>query len=302
MLEHLYFLKEYKNIKYLQTYSYKDKLLSKNLNIIWQSAGNQKQICFLTKRNFSSVGTSETARERSFHEWLAGLIDGDGCFLISKEGYPSLEITLNLADEKPLMQIKQQFGGSVKLRSGSKSIRYRLHNKPGLVNLINSINGEIRNTIRITQLKNICTLLNIKYLETKPLTINNSWIMGFFDSDGCITGNLTKENPNISINIANKYIENLDIIIPVLKGNIYFSKHGYGHYVWSIQSKQDINNFLNYAKLNPSRTTKIKRLTMIKEFYRLRECNANKADISTQTYKAWLNFIKIWKDHDTVQV
>ncbi len=29
-----------------------------------------------------------------FNEWLAGLIDGDGCFLLSKKGYASLEIVM----------------------------------------------------------------------------------------------------------------------------------------------------------------------------------------------------------------
>ena len=43
------------------------------------------------------VGTSETTRvttygkkETRFNQWLAGLIDGDGCFLVSKAGYSSL--------------------------------------------------------------------------------------------------------------------------------------------------------------------------------------------------------------------
>jgi hypothetical protein len=30
-----------------------------------------------------------------FKQWLAGLIDGNGCFLLSKKGYASLEITMS---------------------------------------------------------------------------------------------------------------------------------------------------------------------------------------------------------------
>jgi ubiquinol-cytochrome c reductase cytochrome b subunit len=66
-----------------------------------------------------------------FNEWLAGLIDGDGSFLLSKKGYASLEITKDLRDKKALFLIKQKYGGSVKLRSGSKSKRYRLHSREG---------------------------------------------------------------------------------------------------------------------------------------------------------------------------
>jgi hypothetical protein len=49
-----------------------------------------------------------------FKEWLAGLIDGDGCFLLSKKGYASLEITMDLRDKKALFIIKQKYGGSIK--------------------------------------------------------------------------------------------------------------------------------------------------------------------------------------------
>lgn len=48
--------------------------------------------------------------EERFYEWLAGIIDGDGCFLLSKKGYASLEITTQLRDKKCLYLIKQKFG------------------------------------------------------------------------------------------------------------------------------------------------------------------------------------------------
>ena len=38
-------------------------------------------------------------------QWLAGLIDGDGCFSISKKGYACLEITVSLIDENVVQQI-----------------------------------------------------------------------------------------------------------------------------------------------------------------------------------------------------
>jgi hypothetical protein len=38
---------------------------------------------------------------------------------------------MDIRDERCLNIIKQFYGGSVKLRSGSKSKRYRLHHKEG---------------------------------------------------------------------------------------------------------------------------------------------------------------------------
>ena len=42
-----------------------------------------------------------------FNEWLSGIIDGDGYFSMSKKGYVSLEITLQLRDRRVLYLIKQ---------------------------------------------------------------------------------------------------------------------------------------------------------------------------------------------------
>jgi ubiquinol-cytochrome c reductase cytochrome b subunit len=78
-------------------------------------------------------------------------------------------------DEHTLMYIKHKLCcGSVKLRSGSNTFRYRLHHKEGLVNLINRINGNIRNSKRIPQLIKVCSKLNIPYVAPYTLTINNA--------------------------------------------------------------------------------------------------------------------------------
>lgn len=80
----------------------------------------------------------------------------DVCFLLSKKEYASLEIVTQLRDKKCLYLIKQKFGGAVKLHSGDNYLRYRLHHKAGLLNLIDKINGLLQNPIRILQLGKIC--------------------------------------------------------------------------------------------------------------------------------------------------
>ena len=94
-------------------------------------------------------------RER-FNEWLGGLIVGDGCFLLSKKKYASLEIVVELRGKHGLYQIKQAFGGAVQLRAGDKRLRYRLHNRSGLLALIAVVNGHIRNPVRLSQLNKVC--------------------------------------------------------------------------------------------------------------------------------------------------
>jgi len=104
---------------------------------------------------------------------LAGVIDGDGCFLLSKKGYASLEITIQLRDIRCLSIIKQKYGGFLKVRANKNHLRYRLHNKIGLSNLITDVNGLIRNPIRLLQLGKICDKYEIILKQPKNLIYYN---------------------------------------------------------------------------------------------------------------------------------
>lgn len=66
-----------------------------------------------------------------------------------------------------------KFGGSVKVRANQNHIRYRLHHKSGLLNLITSVNGLIRNPIRMIQLAKICEKYEIPFLYPEALVYHN---------------------------------------------------------------------------------------------------------------------------------
>ena len=130
----------------------------------------------LSKRLSMWVGISEAIRlfstkkdiklsDIKFSQWLAGVIDGDGCFQLSKKGYASLEIVMETRDKHCLYLIKQKFGGSVKVKSNVNWLRYRLHHKEGLIFLVDKVNGFLRNPSRILQLGKICEKYNI---QVKP--------------------------------------------------------------------------------------------------------------------------------------
>lgn len=248
--------------------------------------------------------SSETTRKilnnsinKKFNQWLAGLIDGDGYFGIVSKKYVSLEILVALEDEIALKEIQNKFGGSIKLRSGVKAIRYRLLNKTGIIKLINAVNGNIRNTKRLVQFNKVCILLGIDFIYPIKLTKDNSWFVGFFDADGTINYSFKNNHPQLTISVTNKYLQDVQEYKNILGGNIYFDKSQNGYYKWSIQSKDIVLNFINdYIKINPSRTLKINKLYLSKEFYNLKELKAyNKSSDSIQ-YKAWLNFENKWKN------
>ncbi len=77
-------------------------------------------------------------------------------------------------DETALQFIKTRLGGSVKARAGVKAFRYRLHNRPGMINLIHRINGNIRNSKRVVQLKKMCSVLGVVYIKPVVLTLDNA--------------------------------------------------------------------------------------------------------------------------------
>jgi intein/homing endonuclease len=120
------------------------------------------------------------------YDWLAGLIDGDGCFLISGKGYASLEITVSSLDLAMLQKLQMEYGGGLKSRAGSQSVRYRLHHKPGLLKLIKDVKGRIRNSVRQDQLRRICELYNLTFISPGPYSWNSGYASGLFDSDGTI--------------------------------------------------------------------------------------------------------------------
>ena len=74
--------------------------------------GISEAICILYFKTFSTEAVyysifsvpilmkTDLQNPYQFQEWLAGLIDADGCFLLSKKGYAALEITMDIRDKK----------------------------------------------------------------------------------------------------------------------------------------------------------------------------------------------------------
>ena len=255
-----------------------------------QSAGNQRRIIC------SQVGTSETTRAATkphtnqFCEWLAGIIDGDGSLLVSKQGYTSLEITMGLEDLALLRFIQDKLGGSIKMRSGAKAYRYRLHHREGMKTLIHCINGNIRHSSRLLQLHRVCQQLNIPVLE--PVILNNSshWFAGFFDADGTINYN-TNTN-QLSVRVCNKLLQDVQYYKQVFGGYIYFDSSQNGYYQWSLQNREDILKMTYYFK-GKCRSHKSKRFFLVDLYYSLRDLRAFNAE--SIHHKAFKSFLKKWQ-------
>ena len=263
-------------------------------NVFNSLVGTSEAICLLNKRSIHNL--SNSSRDLKFKQWLAGLIDGDGCFTLSKKGYAGLEITMDIRDERALQIIKNVYGGSLKLRSNANALRYRLHHKEGLLNIINDINGLIRNPIRLVQLNNVCLKYDITLNWPEKLTHNNGWLSGFFDADGTIT--INKTNWQLSISIGQKTTELLNPLIELYGGNVYIDKGSSESFKWYITKKEDILKLIEYFKEYPPRSAKINRLHLVPKFYELKSIKAHKATFDTLLAKSWDIFIKKWMNYE----
>ncbi|RCH79462.1 hypothetical protein CU097_002332, partial [Rhizopus azygosporus] len=214
-----------------------------------------------TVRMFSTIMTSHEKSDLKIRQWIAGIIDGDGSFSISKLGYVSLEVVIELRDEACLYKLKHRYGGSVKATSHAKALRFRLHHKTGIQAVINDLNGLLYNPVRIQQFQ--------KYIS--------AYMSGLFDSDGSINLNITSQQ--VFITITQKSPELLYIIASVYGGKVYSCNTTYK---WTVSRKSEVLSLINdYFHWNGCVSAKNKRFGIVKEFYRLSSEGATKATIDS---------------------
>lgn len=251
-------------------------------------------------RNIStSIDTSSLDNKNTdsddlpFKQWLAGLIDGDGYFLLTKNGYNSCEITMDARDKKVLYLIQHRYGGSVKQISNAYAFKYKLRNRTGLIALINDVNGLIRNPTRLLQMNKLCEKFNIELKYANNLTFNDGWLSGFIDSDGSVYFSESSGQVFISISQKNKYL--LEPLIHIYGGRVDISSPKTEAFKYVIYRKAELFNLIeNYFSKYPLRTEKMKRVNLIKQFYLVRLSNKNDDVVKLNE---WINFKDKWEKY-----
>lgn len=225
--------------------------------------------------------------------WLAGLIDGDGYLSFSKKGYAALEITIESRDQRCLHEVKNFFGGAIQPGKG-KWYRYRVHNKAGLLHVINAVNGRLRNPIRVLQLAKICEAYKIQLLETPKLTYDNSWLAGIMDSDGSIYLNKSSVQIYITVSQKNKLI--LDMLQDLYGGKVYANGKT-ENFKWVVSRKQEVLNLLDYFKKHPLMSKKMVRVNLIEDVYAGFKNSWHTKLESSLEGKQWSYLMVKWTDY-----
>lgn len=258
------------------------------------------------------VGTSETVRmfstclsknehtkgnddtDLKVRQWIAGVIDGDGNFYISKKGYVELSVVMEPRDIACLYKIKQRYGGSVKATSHAKAVRFRLHHMAGIQQVIKDVNGLIQNPVRYLQLSKICNIYNIDVIPSVKLEYNSAYLSGLFDSDGSVYYN--KQSMQVFITVTQKGRELLDILVPVYGGVVRSSNKNATAFKWTVSKKMDVLNLIdNYFHWNNCVSAKNKKFGLVKHFYYLSSIGALKAPEDSVLGRSFISFVKRWE-------
>ncbi len=218
--------------------------------------------------------------------WLAGLIDGDGSFLVSKSGYTSCEITLHENEVETAEFIREIFGGSVQARKGVKAVRWRLHRTDCMIDLAKCIVGRLQINDKQIQLDNVLTNLNLHILKHNEITDgkaalavsrctisnDNSWLSGFFDSEGTVNCNQTSYQ--LSISISQKDPTLLYIIKHALGIGYVYPDRNSNTYKYYVTSRTDLLLMLEYFDKFTSRVKpKVRNLDTLKRLIEYKRLN-----------------------------
>lgn len=195
-----------------------------------------------------------------------------------------------------LQEIKQKIAGSVKARAGMKAVRLRVGWRSSLQNLVERINGYLRNSVPWLLYVSLCEHLAFQPQKASDLTWLSAYTAGLFNADGSISISVAKpsakhtiipadegkrlglmhagEKHQLTLMITSRYQETL-MMIPkafgfgkIVKPKINVnSRHANQMYDWYFRSHQDVQAWLNYTRLHPLPSCKKKRLIRLTYYF-----------------------------------
>jgi hypothetical protein len=137
-----------------------------------------------------------------FLYWLIGFTEGDGCFLVNKrrelsfiliQGNANIQLLENIYDTLPLGYITA---------ANERVSRIIIQRKEEVELIIQLFNGNIVLPTRKMQFKTFLEAFNAKNPSniiaynnnTNKIKLNNTWLLGFTEAEGCFTVSLLKNS------------------------------------------------------------------------------------------------------------
>lgn len=142
--------------------------------------------------------------------------------------------------------------------------------------LIGCINGLLRHSQRVLQLRKVCEQLNIVPKNAAAIGKESAWFSGFFDANGGFHLNfknlsyLEDRNPVLGISVVTKDFGCAACFRDTFGGDVSFATKKRSYYRWRIYDIDDamrVMRFVQYFDDNPSYTTKEEVLFLIGHAY-----------------------------------
>jgi len=198
-----------------------------------------------------------------------------------------------------LYKIKQRYGGAIKVTSHAKAVRFRLHHKAGILQVIKDLNGLFQNPIRIAQFIKVCSQYKVEALSSVKLDYTSAYLSGLFDSDGSIYYN--QESMQVFITISQKDPFLLNLLAYIYGGKVFSSHSKNTAYKWTINRKMDVLSLINnYFHWNNCVSAKNKKFGLVKHFYYLSSIGGPKASPESPLGKSFTKFVKRWENTNNV--
>lgn len=265
-----------------------------------------------------------TDTDDKWNDWFAGLLDGDGCFYISKTKEVSFEITTHITDAKLLTHVKDKLGGgSLKPRSNSQSIRYRVKAKNIIQNVLHRVNGKLRNQNRLRQYREACLLFQLESRNPSDFAPTSPYIAGLIDSDGTIVMNVSATTAELStvagvegriqrlisargahqvrLTIASTDKANIEFLVQTYKlGTIYTippqpkSKAKRVQYHWVLRKESDFLTMYQTFRNFPLKSVKMHRIRLLPIYFKYKQLKYHLRNPEEVEFKLWEKFCRLW--------
>nr|QWL15258.1 hypothetical protein [Ulva rigida] len=269
----------------------------------------------------SNIGSSETTREAPlnknfffdnyfknfkpehiklndslFLQWFIGFVEGDGSFIVSNT---RCFFVINQKDIQILYKIKKNLGfGQVLKYTQNKQIygRYIVQDQKNCKRIAHIFNGNLLLIKTNKRFKIWIKQLNIQPLNTKGyISLNNGWLSGFIDAEGCFYARIRKcKNMKLGYKVELKFIINQkeELGLFYYLKNIFYSNANIQQIIFVSEKNQ---NYSIYYKIELSSFLSNKiLLNYLKNF----SCKGNK-NLNINIYRRLYGYIER-KEHLTI--
>lgn len=131
----------------------------------------------------------------AFLEWLVGFAEGDGCFTVNSRGTSSFIITQSTVDLQILQYIKQVLGFGRVIKQGNNNSRFIVEDIANVALIVALFNGNLVFPLKQASFALFLEAFNkrirVEVVEYIPRLVtpglNDFWLSGFTDAEGCFT-------------------------------------------------------------------------------------------------------------------